>query len=66
MNLKIALNGKIIVFIIVTINFLIINIIFTTVFTINLLSVSIYKSNPNPNPKNINNLKLPSEKLYIQ
>ena len=41
-------------------------IINTTVFIIILLIVNIYKIIPKHNPKNINNLKLPPENLYIQ
>ena len=66
MNLKMALKGNIIILNTVTTIFFIIDIIFTTVFTIKLLSVSMYNNSPRPNPKNIKNLKLPSEKLYIQ
>lgn len=52
--------------IIVIINFFIIDITFTTVLIIKLLSVKIYMVKPIPKPKNIKSLKLPSEKLYIQ
>ena len=65
-NLKIALNGNVMMLIIVIINFFIIDITFTTVLIIKSLSVKIYIVKPIPKPKNIKSLKLPSEKLYIQ
>ena len=54
------------IFAIVNIIFFIIDITFTTVPTIKLLIVNIYNNRPKPNPRNIKNLILPSEKLYIQ
>jgi len=59
-------NGVITIFIILYIIPFNIVIIVTTVFIIILLKVNIYKISPNIRPKNINNRKLPSEKLYIQ